>query len=80
MMFWNTPSNGCVFALFHQLKVTLAELELLVLPLVGCVPGVEVVVEPPPLVQAAAKPVAATSATAASARFVFMLLIHLPRG
>src|SRR5512146_2932613 len=73
MTFWNTPSSGCVFALFHQVNVTLPELELL-LPPVGCVPPPDVLVEPPPLLQAAAKAVAAASATAASARFVFMLL------
>jgi len=60
--------------LFHQLKVTLAELALL-LPVGFC----EVVlVELPPLLQAAAKAVAAASATAASARFVFMLLFISP--
>jgi len=63
-----------VFALFHQDKVTLPELGLPV-PF-----GDVVLVEPPPLLQAAAKAVAATSATAASARFVFMLLFISPGG
>jgi hypothetical protein len=83
MMFWNTPSSGWVFALFHQVRVTLPELLLLALALAWLLPVVGLVVlleEPPPLVQAAAKPVAAASATAASARFVFMLLFHLPKG
>jgi hypothetical protein len=67
-----------VFALFHQLKVTLPELEPL-LPPVACAPP-DVLVEPPPLLQAAAKAVAAASATAASARFVFMLRFISPGG
>jgi hypothetical protein len=69
MTFWNTPSRGCVFALFHQVRVALAaELEpppafdgaLLELPLLHA---------------AAAVAVVTASATAASARLLLRMVV-----
>jgi hypothetical protein len=68
MMLWNTPSRGCVFALFHQVSVTFAELlaELL-LPV-----DVLVLLELPLLHAAAAVAVATATAMAAIARLLRM--------
>jgi hypothetical protein len=67
MRLLNTPSSGCVFALFHQVRVTLAveleEVELLL--------EVEPVLELLPLLHAAAAVAVVTaSAMAASARLL----------
>ena len=72
MMVWNTPSRGCVLALFHQLSVTLAAL----LP-DGETPvpvGLLLLLEPL-LHAASASPVVAATATARTARFLYMMLI-----
>src|SRR5215470_569815 len=65
MMFWNTPSRGCVLALFHQVSVTLA-------PLLDDAPAE--LVEPPLLHAASTSPIAAATATAKTARFLYMML------
>src|SRR5215469_11721844 len=63
MMFWNTPSRGCVLALFHQLRVTLAELEEFD----------DVLLDPPLLHAASTVAAAAATATPRTTRFLCML-------
>src|SRR6516225_2755927 len=78
VMFWNTPSRGCVLALFHHESVTLAEeLAEPVLPA-----DVFVLLEPPLLHAAAAVAVATATAMAAIARLLRIshLLKRLARG
>jgi len=65
MMLLNTPSKGCVLALFHQLSVTLAP------PLLVEEAPLELL-EPPLLHAASTSPVAAATATAKTARFLYM--------
>src|SRR5215470_11030915 len=63
MTLLNTPSRGCVLALFHQLSVTLAALPLADAP---------ELLDPPLLHAASTRPVAAATATAKTARFLYM--------
>src|SRR5215469_1049761 len=70
MTFWKTPSNGCVLALFHQLSVTLAELEL---------EFDDVLLDPPLLHAASAVAAAAATATPRTTRFLCML-VSSPHG
>ena len=70
MMLLNTPSSGCVLALFHQLSVTLPELEL---------EFDDVLLDPPLLHAASTVAAAAATATPRTTRFLCMLC-HLPRG
>jgi len=68
MMLLNTPSRGCVLALFHQLSVTLAVPEF-----------VDVLLEPLLLHAASTVAAAAATATPRTTRFLCMLF-HLPTG
>jgi hypothetical protein len=72
MRLLNTPSSGCVFALFHQVRVTLAVVEAVLEPLL-VVEGV--LLELPLLHAAAAVAVVTASATAASARLLLRMVV-----
>jgi hypothetical protein len=73
----NTPRSGWVFALFHQVSVTLAAVLGLALlePLAPVVVEVLELLELPLLHAATAVAVATASATAASARLLRMMVI-----
>jgi hypothetical protein len=78
MTLLNTPSRGWVFALFHQVSVTLPE-ELEVEPEPD--PLALVLLEPPPLLQAAStRLVAAAATTAAAARLLIIRMLISPGG